>query len=288
MTVSLDQQQAEALAAHCAEHDLTMDDVIEAFGWLTTAFGDMSGCPRPLHDHHIVMADGHRRSADWDRGTLGPSEPTETSCGSGIRENETLRNEWWAATRRTQVYMIWRGRPRHQVWRRADGAWRRVTMPASEDFEVLGVYYRWGGFVDPLLRWRLQLDTMHAGGDAWTVKAEERALGVLRDLVTERQFRTYFTTGAFIETSKRSRARYVFRKCRPTVVLLPSGPDPDEGLRPTCTLCLHPLAYYQDTFAGGMTPTDDVVAHLMLMRADEHRFWRMANQHPIDDMRSGI
>ena len=29
-----------------------------------------------------------------------------------------------------------------------------------------------------------------------------------------------------------------------------------------------------------MCPTDDVVAHLMLMLGDEHLFWRKANQRP--------
>lgn len=46
-----------------------------------------------------------------------------------------------------------------------------------------------------------------------------------------------------------------------------------------CALCLHPIAYYSKSWAGAMTPTDDVCAHLMMMRSDEHLFWRRANQH---------
>ena len=46
-----------------------------------------------------------------------------------------------------------------------------------------------------------------------------------------------------------------------------------------CAPCLHPIAYYDGSWAGAMCPTDDVIAHLALMRGDEHMFWRRANQH---------
>jgi hypothetical protein len=29
-----------------------------------------------------------------------------------------------------------------------------------------------------------------------------------------------------------------------------------------------------------MCPTDDVIAHLQLMRGDERMFWKRSNQHP--------
>ena len=45
-------------------------------------------------------------------------------------------------------------------------------------------------------------------------------------------------------------------------------------------LCMHPIAYYAGSWAGAMCPTDDVIAHLSLMRADEHMFWKRSNQHP--------
>ena len=34
------------------------------------------------------------------------------------------------------------------------------------------------------------------------------------------------------------------------------------------------------SWAGAMVPTDDVIAHLSLMRGDEHMFWKRCNQHP--------
>ena len=83
----------------------------------------------------------------------------------------------------------------------------------------------------------------------------------------------YLLTGMFLETSKRSGVHYLFRRLRPTVAISPSS------TKILCTLCLHPIGYYAESWAGAMCPTDDVVAHLMLMRADEPMFWRRANQH---------
>jgi hypothetical protein len=55
-----------------------------------------------------------------------------------------------------------------------------------------------------------------------------------------------------------------------------------------CTLCLHPIGYYANSWAGAMCPTDDVIAHLMMMRADEPMFWRKANQHPPHRPEAGL
>lgn len=83
--------------------------------------------------------------------------------------------------------------------------------------------------------------------------------------------------GTFLERSKRSGIVYMFRKLRPTIAITPHHPDGD--LRVLCGLCLHPLGYYQESHAGAMVPTDDVIAHLVLMRGDEHRLWKQATQH---------
>ena len=82
--------------------------------------------------------------------------------------------------------------------------------------------------------------------------------------------------GMFMETSKRSGLTYVFRRLRPTIVLDAKGSE----VKIRCCLCMHPIGYYAGTWAGAMTPTDDVIAHLMMMRGDEPMFWRRANQHP--------
>lgn len=43
---------------------------------------------------------------------------------------------------------------------------------------------------------------------------------------------------------------------------------------------MHPIAYYADSWAGAMCPTDDVIAHLMMMRGDEAMLWKRCNHHP--------
>lgn len=122
----------------------------------------------------------------------------------------------------------------------------------------------------------LEMDLTTVGcADAWTLETEERALECLRGLTSHQQFRQYLLTGSFLELSRRSKLHYIFRRLRPTVACS-FGTGRFKAL---CGLCLHPIAYYQQSWAGAMTPTDDVLAHLMLMRGDEGMFWRRANQH---------
>ena len=111
---------------------------------------------------------------------------------------------------------------------------------------------------------------------AWGIEQEAKALQTLGDLVSHHAFRTYMMTGAFMESSARSGVMYVFRRLRPTLAIGMRSKRP----RLLAALCLHPIGYYEDSGAGAMCPTDDVIAHLMMMRGDEHMFWRKANQHP--------
>lgn len=113
---------------------------------------------------------------------------------------------------------------------------------------------------------------------AWGIEQESRAVQLLGTLIRHHAFKQYLLTGMFMETSKRSGLTYVFRKLRPTVVIDIRNHNQDST-RILCALCMHPIAYYQDTWAGAMCPTDDVIAHLMLMRGDEHMYWRRCNQH---------
>lgn len=127
---------------------------------------------------------------------------------------------------------------------------------------------------------------------AWGIEQEHNALKLLGSLIPHHAFKQYLLCGMFMETSKRSGLTYVFRKLRPTVVIdiRPNQITYDFGdlsarrhgvkkSRILCCLCMHPIAYYDQSWAGAMTPTDDVVAHLMLMRGDEPMFWRRCNQH---------
>jgi len=116
--------------------------------------------------------------------------------------------------------------------------------------------------------------------DVWGIEQEVQALALLGTMIRHRQMKQYLLSGAFIETSPKSGVTYVFRKLRPTVAI--------RGDSILCTLCMHPIGYYEESWAGCMCPTDDVVAHLTMMRGDEKMFWRRSNQHEAWDPASGL
>lgn len=111
---------------------------------------------------------------------------------------------------------------------------------------------------------------------AWGIEQEANAVQLLATLVPHHTFKMYMLTGMFLETSERSGMTYCFRRLRPTVAI-----RADSGrMRIRASLCMHPIGYYSGSFAGAMCPTDDVIAHLMMMRGDERRYWARCNQHP--------
>ena len=124
--------------------------------------------------------------------------------------------------------------------------------------------------------------------DVWGLEQEQNALKLLGTLVRHRQLKQYILTGGFLETSKRSGLTYYFRRLRPTVVLDAKDQTSNKPTRILCTLCMHPIGYYDDTWAGAMCPSDEVVAHLILMRGDEHMYWRRANQHSPERPEAGL
>lgn len=125
--------------------------------------------------------------------------------------------------------------------------------------------------------------TMEAAA-VWPLEAEQKAQKKLAGLIPEDQFELYLLTGHFAEISKRSQVTYLFRKGRPTIALR----QYEEGSNVLCALCLHPIGYYGETWAGVMCPTDEVVAHLLMMRGSEEKFWANANQHPLDRPAAGL
>jgi hypothetical protein len=127
------------------------------------------------------------------------------------------------------------------------------------------------------------LRTLEASA-VWPVEAEKKAQKKLASFIREELFELYLLTGHFTETSKRSQVTYLFRKGRPTIAMRES----EEGSYWLCALCLHPIGYYGDTWAGVMCPTDEVIAHLLMMRGSEEKFWANANQHPIDHPAAGV
>lgn len=121
---------------------------------------------------------------------------------------------------------------------------------------------------------------------AWGIEQESKALQLLGTLVRHTAFKYYLLTGQFLETSKRSGVTYMFRKLRPTIAM--KEHPKDHRMHILACLCLHPIGYYNHTWAGAMCPTDDVIAHLMMMRGDEHRYWKHANHIPAGRPTSGV
>lgn len=135
---------------------------------------------------------------------------------------------------------------------------------------------------------RLNMEVMTLGASvAWGIEQEGRAVELLGTLLKHHAFKQYLLTGMFLETSQRSGLTYLFRKLRPTVVLDARDQEANTT-RVLCCLCMHPIGFYDDTWAGAMTPTDDVIAHLMLMRGDEPMLWRRSNQHAPWEPEAGL
>ena len=122
-------------------------------------------------------------------------------------------------------------------------------------------------------RLEMLIGTYVANGHATYVSAERKAQKKLRTLLSEEQYQRYFVSDMFLEKGK-SGVSYLIRKSRPSIAFR----DGD----PLCCLCLHPMGYYLGTWAGALCPTDDVIAHLILIRSDEHFFWKRANHIKFD------
>jgi hypothetical protein len=121
--------------------------------------------------------------------------------------------------------------------------------------------------------------------DAWGLEQEHRALQLFATMVRHRQMKQYVLTGMFLEHSERSQITYMFRRLKPTVAM---KADREGNMRILAALCAHPIAYYSGSWAGAMCPTDDVIAHLAMMRGDEHLFWKRCSQHEPHRPEAGL
>lgn len=139
------------------------------------------------------------------------------------------------------------------------------------------------------LRLKVLMDTLITRAGSLDAETEITAMMSLRQKINDNQWESYILCGAFPETSTRSGVTYVIRKGLPTIAIKEKVNEDGTASRHfLASLCLHPLGYYEHTFAGCQPPTDDAIAHLMLIRADEHRFWKKAGQHSLDSLMSGI
>lgn len=207
--------------------------------------GEWAGAPIPV-DHVPLVMEPRYPFKNLNGAKFGEPKPAAV-----LDDSFTLLNEWYSEKRGCSVF----------VCREANGMSRGYT------------HYDVG------IRMRYWMNTLGvAAQQVWDVATETRAMEKLLSLVSAQAYRCYVLSGMFLETSPRSKVTYLFRKLRPTIALRPNA---DGLVAPLAALCLHPLGYYAESWAGVMTPTDDVIAHLMLMRGDEHGFWRKANHHPV-------
>lgn len=154
-----------------------------------------------------------------------------------------------------------------------------VTVVNTTDGPVAMKEYHGGD------RIRKFLDSMQVRMDSpISTESEEKALLLLKDKISASQYRCYLLNGAFPERSKRSPGVfYFFRKGLPVIAV---SFNKNKTGKILCCLCIHPYGYYEYTTAGVMCPTDEVIAQLLLMRANEHKFWAKAGQWGVTDPRA--
>lgn len=207
---------------------------------------EWAGIPMPLDGERLVIEPTYPCGQELAKIGNNPDRPSD-----GIVRK--IRNQFWSWHRRSTII----------IWEEAG----KITWGLEGEYNHLNN----------------DLKTLGCA-DAWSLESEQKALQTLGEFIRHRQMRQYLLTGSFLETSKRSRVTYLFRKLRPTIAMSSATGE----IKILCALCLHPIAYYADSWAGAMTPTDDVLAHLMLMRGDEKLLWRRANQHPSWRSAAGI
>lgn len=211
---------------------------------------EWAGIPMPLDGERLVIEPSYPYAEGLS--SIGRRDAGEQDADDGM----TLINSWFCSKRKCDIYLM----------RLTDGRIDWGQMPAIHSLDK-------------------QLRTLGCA-EAWGIEQESKAVQLLASLLPHRHFKQYMLTGSFLESSKRSGVTYMFRRLRPTVAIAP-GRD-GRNMRILAALCLHPIGYYEDSWAGSMTPTDDVVAHLTLMRGDEAMFWRRANQHPAWRPEAGL
>jgi len=212
--------------------------------------GLWSGIPMPLEDETLVVEPTYPKAAELMAMCGGAQRPAETAD----REDIKVRNSFWSTRRRCEIVVI----------EPPSGKVTFAMFPGanhlSYDLRTLGC------------------------AEAWGVEQESNALALLGTLMTHRAFKQYLLTGTFVEKSRRSGITYMFRRLKPTVALH----EVKGQMRILCALCMHPVAHYAGSWAGAMVPSDEIAAHLQMMRADERLYWARANQHPSWRPEAGV
>lgn len=215
--------------------------------------GEWSGIPMPLEDLHLTIEPSYPYAKELAELSGGSADKSVESDGKYV-----VRNAWYSKRKRIRVGILGHKGDDKKPAQLAMAPANQITALIN----TIGASYAWG------------------------IEQEHKALTLLASMVKHHTFKQYMLTGAFMETSKRSGVTYVFRRLRPTIALKADAKT--DSIKILCTLCMHPIGYYQDSWGGAMCPTDDVICHLALMRGDEHTFWKRCNQHPHWHPNSGI
>lgn len=246
---------------------MTQDDIRTILDRASTHMEEWHGFPVPLADLPVTLHDRHPLREGYRKieATMNTYEEIEIVVGGPevTDEPEVIRNHWWSKKLNADVWVYQQGDKVFGIkqYRSPDRSMERLNF------------------------WLNTIGT----ADAWTLAAEAKARKKLRDLLTPRQWHHYYLTGSFLETSERSRLTYIFRRLRPTVAMSPRNkPGGPDTMRCLAVLCMHPIGYYQQSWGGCLVPTDDVIAHLISMRADEARYWGQCNQHQPSEPEAGL
>lgn len=235
------------------------------------ALHDYAGWPMPLDGLELSVESRHPERKLLE--SLSKPKKQKSRIRVGVTEKEDgdseerdesalrLQRVWWDYKRSRIVYYYWQNGRLQKAF--------KFKHPYVHRLDLL-------------------MNTV-AASQGWDYAAELRAQEKLKELIKPHLFEMYQMMGVFMETSPRSGVTYWFRRLRPTVATAPLRRwIPDAPLVALATLCLHPVAYYVQSYAGAMVPTDDVIAHLLFMRGDEHGFWKNANQHHPREDEAGI
>lgn len=210
----------------------------------------------PMDGYRLNIHPKFPKAAELSQIGVTAEMRTESARLAAKYPNMKVRNRFWSFNRQAEVVVI------------------------EEDGKIFHLIYRGTN------RGGRLIDLMFLSS-AWGLEQESRAVTTLGTLLRHNMFKAYLLTGMFLETSKRSGLTYMFRRLRPTIVIDTKVPE-GESVRMRCALCMHPIAHYEDSWAGAMTPTDDVIAALMMMRGDEPMLWRRSNQHPVWRPEAGL
>lgn len=225
-------------------------DLRRKLGLVAKVKQEWAGIPMPLEGERLVIEPTYPYAAGLS--AIGANTEARDPDLAGAERI----NSWYSESQRMYVHVV----------RLKDGRITAAVAPAGNGVSKL-------------------LSTLGCSA-AWGIEQEAKAVELLGTLLGHHAFKCYLLTGTFLESSKRSGVTYMFRRLRPTLAIVPTRDG--QNTRMLCALCQHPIAYYEDSWAGAMCPTDDVIAHLMLMRGDEPMLWRRSNQHPASRQEAGV